>query len=83
MAAYKELNLRAIRLLTPGGVLGTSSCSAHLQEAEFLNVLADAAADAGRTLHVLGRFGAAPDHPERLGFPESRYLKFVLLQALT
>ena len=82
MAAYKELNLRAMRLLAPGGVLGTSSCSAHLQEAEFLNVLADAAADAGRDLHVLGRFGAAPDHPERLGFPESRYLKFVLARAL-
>jgi len=82
MAAYKELNLRAMRLLAPGGVLGSSSCSAHLQEAEFLNVLADAAADAGRELHVLGRFGAAPDHPERLGFPESRYLKFVLLRAL-
>jgi 23S rRNA (cytosine1962-C5)-methyltransferase len=82
MAAYKELNLRALRLLTPDGVLGTSSCSAHLQEAEFLNVLADAAADARRTVHVLGRFGAAPDHPERLGFPESRYLKFVLLQAV-
>jgi 23S rRNA (cytosine1962-C5)-methyltransferase len=81
MAGYKELNLRAMRLLAPGGVLGTSSCSAHLQEAEFLNVLADAAADAGRQLHVIGRHGAAPDHPERLGFPESRYLKFVLLRA--
>ncbi|MFN2322255.1 MAG: class I SAM-dependent rRNA methyltransferase [Trueperaceae bacterium] len=82
MAGYKELNLRALRLLAPGGVLGTSSCSAHLQEAEFLNVLADAAADAGRTVHVLGRWGAAPDHPERLGFPESRYLEFVLLRAV-
>ncbi len=81
LAGYKELNLRAMRLLRPGGVLGSASCSAHLQEAEFLNVLADAAADAGRTLHVLGRFGAAPDHPERLGFPESAYLKFVLLRA--
>ncbi len=82
MAGYKEANLRAMRLLAPGGVLGTSSCSAHLQEPEFLNVLADAAADAGRELHVLGRYGAAPDHPERLGFPESRYLKFVLLRAV-
>lgn len=81
-AGYKELNLRALRLLAPGGVLGTSSCSAHLHEAEFLNVLADAAADAGRTVHVLGRWGAAPDHPERLGFPESRYLEFVLLRAV-
>lgn len=82
MAGYKELNLRALRLLRPGGVLGSASCSAHLQEAEFLNVLADAAADAGRTVHVLGRYGAAPDHPERLGFPESAYLKFALLRAL-
>ncbi len=82
MAGYKELNLRALRLLRPGGVLGSASCSAHLQEADFLNVLADAAADAGRSVHVLGRFGAAPDHPERLGFPESAYLKFALLRAL-
>lgn len=82
LAGYKELNLRALRLLAPGGVLGTATCSAHVQEAEFLNVLADAAADAGRTVHVLGRFGAAPDHPERLGFPESAYLTFVLLRAL-
>jgi 23S rRNA (cytosine1962-C5)-methyltransferase len=82
LAGYKELNLRAMRLLRPGGVLGTASCSAHVQEAEFLNVLSDAAADAGRTMHVLGRFGAAPDHPERLGFPESAYLKFVLLRAI-
>jgi len=82
LAGYKELNLRAMRLLAPGGVLGTATCSAHVQEAEFLNVLADAAADAGRTLHVLGRYGAAPDHPERLGFPESAYLSFVLLQAV-
>jgi 23S rRNA (cytosine1962-C5)-methyltransferase len=82
LAGYKEINLRALRLLAPGGVLGTSSCSAHLHESEFLNVLADAATDAGRTVHVLGRTGAAPDHPERLGFPESRYLKFVLLRAV-
>jgi len=82
LAGYKELNLRAMRLLAPGGVLGTSSCSAHLQEAEFLNVLADAAADAGRTLQLLGRWGAGPDHPQRLGFPESGYLKFVLLRAV-
>lgn len=80
LAGYKELNLRAMRLLAPGGVLGTATCSAHVQEAEFMNVLADAAADAGRTMHVLGRFGAAPDHPERLGFPESAYLSFVLLR---
>ena len=82
LAGYKELNLRALRLLAPNGVLGTATCSAHVQEPEFMNVLADAAADAGRTVHVLGRFGAAPDHPERLGFPESAYLTFVVLRAL-
>lgn len=82
LAGYKELFLRGLRLLAPGGVLGASSCSAHVSEPELLNVLADAAADAGRGAHVLGRWGPAPDHPERLGFPESRYLKFVLLRAV-
>lgn len=82
LAGYKELFLRGVRLLAPGGVLGASSCSAHVSEPELLDVLADAAADAGRTLHVLGRWGASPDHPERLAFPESRYLKFVLLRAV-
>src|SRR5690606_32704975 len=81
-AGYKELNLRAMRLLAPGGVLATSSCSAHLSEFAFLDVLTDAAADAGRAFRVLGRYGPSPDHPERLGFPESRYLKCVMLQAL-
>jgi 23S rRNA (cytosine1962-C5)-methyltransferase len=81
-AAYKELNLRALHLLAPGGVLGTSSCSFHVSDDDFVTMLEDAAADAGRACRVLGRFGAAPDHPERLGFPESRYLTFVLLQAL-
>lgn len=81
-AGYKELNLRAMRLLAPGGVLATSSCSAHLSEFAFLDVLTEAAADAGRAFRVLGRFGPSPDHPERLGFPESRYLKCVMLQAV-
>jgi len=81
-AGYKELNLRALRLLRPGGVLGTSSCSSHVGDADFLIMLEDAAADAGRKARVLARHGAAPDHPERLGFPESAYLTFVVLQAL-
>lgn len=80
--AYKELNLRALRILEPGGVLGTSSCSFHVAPADFDRMLADAAADAGRRVRVLGRWGQAPDHPELLGFPESRYLKFTMLQAL-
>jgi 23S rRNA (cytosine1962-C5)-methyltransferase len=81
-AGYKELNLRALHLLAPGGVLGTSSCSFHVSDDDFVTMLGDAATDAGRACRVLGRFGAAPDHPERLGFPESRYLTFVMLQAL-
>lgn len=80
--AYKELNLRCMAMLAPGGVLGTSSCSFHVSPEGFATILEDAAADAGRTLRVLGRYGAAPDHPELLGFPESRYLKFVMLQAV-
>ena len=78
--AYKELNLRCLKLLAPGGVLGTSSCSFHISAEVFGRILVDAATDAGRTLRVLGRYGASFDHPERLGFPESRYLEFVMLE---
>ena len=80
--AYKELNLRALQLLAPGGVLGTSSCSFHISPTIFADILEDAATDAARDVRVLGRWGAARDHPERLGFPESQYLEFVLLQAV-
>jgi 23S rRNA (cytosine1962-C5)-methyltransferase len=82
MAGYKELNLRAMRLLRPGGVLGTSSCSAHLQEAEFLNVLSDAAADAGRRCTCSGATGRRPITPSASASPRARYLKFVLLRAM-
>jgi 23S rRNA (cytosine1962-C5)-methyltransferase len=81
-AAYKDVQLHAMRLLRPGGILAASSCSFHLSEPAFMNVLTDAATDAGRTFHVVERRGAAPDHVERLGFPESAYLKFVILQAV-
>lgn len=76
---YKEVNLRAMKLLAPGGTLVTSSCSYHMGEEAFLALLADAAADAGRVFRLLERRGQAPDHPERLGFPESRYLKCFVL----
>ena len=58
----------------------TSSCSYNLSEEEFLEVLADAAAGAGTELTVVERRGQAADHPVRLGFPESRYLKCVILR---
>ena len=79
---YKEINLRAIRLLAPGGVLLTSSCSFNLDEVSFEGLVREAAADAGRDAVVLERRGQAADHPVRLGFPEGRYLKcFVLRDA--
>ena len=79
---YKEINVRALRLLAPGGVLVTSSCSYNLDEPSFEGILRDAAADAGRDAIVIERRGQAADHPVRLGFPEGRYLKcFVLRDA--
>jgi 23S rRNA (cytosine1962-C5)-methyltransferase len=79
---YKEINLRAFRLLAPGGVLVTSSCSYNLDEPTFEGLIREAAADAGRDVVVLERRGQAADHPVRLGFPEGRYLKcFVLRDA--
>jgi len=77
---YREINLRALRLLAPNGVLVTSSCSANLDEAAFEEVLVEALRDSGRTATVVARRGQAADHPVLLGFPESRYLKCFLLR---
>jgi 23S rRNA (cytosine1962-C5)-methyltransferase len=77
---YKELNLRALRLLAPGGVLMTSSCSYHLDEPAFAGLLREAADDAGVQALVLERRGQAADHPVRLAFPEGRYLKCHVLR---
>jgi 23S rRNA (cytosine1962-C5)-methyltransferase len=78
MRGYKELNLRAMRLLAPGGTLITCSCSHHVPLADFTEVVAAAAADAGRRVHLLEIRGAAPDHPEILTLPETRYLKCLI-----
>jgi 23S rRNA (cytosine1962-C5)-methyltransferase len=80
--AYEKLNELALRALSPGGWLATASCSSHVREADFLAILATAAARARRELSIAGLFGAGPDHPIRLGFPEGRYLKFALARAL-
>jgi 23S rRNA (cytosine1962-C5)-methyltransferase len=72
---YKEINLRAMQVLRPGGYLVTASCSYHLQEDAFEDLLLDAARDAGRAAQVLERRGAGRDHPVLLGVPETRYLK--------
>jgi 23S rRNA (cytosine1962-C5)-methyltransferase len=79
---YKEINLRALRLLGPGGILVTCSCSQRLTEAAFLELIAQAALDAGRQLRVLERRTQGPDHPILLTVPETHYLKCLILQVL-
>jgi len=80
LRGYKELNLRALRLLRPGGRLLTCSCSFHVGEEEFLDVLRAAAADAARDVRLVEGRGAARCHPARLAFPESSYLKVLVLE---
>jgi 23S rRNA (cytosine1962-C5)-methyltransferase len=80
-AGYKELNLRAIKMLRPGGILVTCSCSFHVSQADFLKVVASAAQDAHRSLRVIEARGAAKDHPVLLNVPETRYLQCMILHA--
>ncbi|OLB23515.1 MAG: SAM-dependent methyltransferase [Acidobacteriales bacterium 13_2_20CM_55_8] len=75
MRGYKELNLRALKMLRPGGVLVTCSCSYHVSEADFTQMLMESAGDLRRPLRVLERRGQSPDHPVLLGVPETAYLK--------
>ncbi len=79
---YKEINLRALRLLGPGGVLVTCSCSHHMSEAALLEVIAEASLDAGRRLRVLERRTQAQDHPILLTVPETHYLKCLILEVI-
>jgi len=78
LRGYKELNLRALRLLAPGGTLITCSCSHHVSLADFTGIVASAATDAGRRVQLLETRAAAPDHPEILTLPETRYLKCLI-----
>jgi 23S rRNA (cytosine1962-C5)-methyltransferase len=80
LRGYKEINLRAIRLLSPGGRLATFSCSYHVDDGAFEATCRDAASDAGVRLRLLERLTQAPDHPTLLTVPETRYLKGLLLQ---
>jgi len=75
---YKELNLRALRLLAPGGTLVTCSCSHHVSLQEFTEIIASAAVDADRRVQLLETHAASPDHPEILTLPETRYLKCLI-----
>jgi 23S rRNA (cytosine1962-C5)-methyltransferase len=79
MGGYKELNLRAMKMLRPGGILVTCSCSFHVSASDFLKVVADAAQDAHKTLRVVEDRGAARDHPVLLNVPETSYLKCLIL----
>jgi 23S rRNA (cytosine1962-C5)-methyltransferase len=81
LAGYKEVNLRAMQLLAPGGLLFTASCSHHVHRGDFFAMLAGAAADSGRRLRLLEIRGAAADHPEIVTIPETGYLKGALLRA--
>ena len=81
--AYKEINLRAIKLLNPGGILVTCSCSYHFSRELMENTLRSAATDAGKMLRVREWRGQARDHPEILTIPETRYLKCAVLECLS
>jgi len=78
LRGYKELNLRALKMLRPGGVLVTCSCSYHVGQADFIEMLADAARDARRTLRLAEVRGQSKDHPILLNVPETAYLKCVI-----
>lgn len=78
MRGYKEMNLRAMKMLRPGGTLVTCSCSHHVPLSEFMDTLRDAASDAKRRVQVMERRGAAPDHPAVMTLPETDYLKCVI-----
>jgi len=80
LRGYKELNLRALKMLRPGGVLVTCSCSYHVSEGDFLDTVASAALDARRTLRLIEKRGQARDHPVLVGVPETSYLKCLILQ---
>jgi len=79
---YKEINLRAMRLLNSGGLLVTSSCSQHIDENAFLNILTRAASNAQRSVQVLEKRTQGKDHPFLLSMPETYYLKCIFLRVL-
>ena len=78
LRGYKELNLRALKMLRPGGVLVTCSCSYHVSETDFLGVVAEAARDSGKNLRILEKRSQAKDHPIIATIPETSYLKCLI-----
>jgi 23S rRNA (cytosine1962-C5)-methyltransferase len=81
LRGYREINLRAMRCLAPGGTLLTASCSFHVRLPEFLAMLTEAAGDSGRRIRLRRVLGQGEDHPELLTIPETGYLKGAVLEA--
>ena len=77
---YKDINLLAIKLLSPGGRLATFSCSGLMEMSLFQKIIADAAEDAKRSAQIIERFGQPADHPVKTSFPEGQYLKGLLIE---
>jgi 23S rRNA (cytosine1962-C5)-methyltransferase len=82
LRGYKEINLRAMKLLNPGGILVSCSCSYHISESMFMDMLTEAARDAGRRVQVVEKRTQGRDHPILLSVPETYYLKCVILRCL-
>jgi 23S rRNA (cytosine1962-C5)-methyltransferase len=82
LRGYKDVNLRALRVLAPGGLLFTASCSFHVGRPEFFEMLRSAAADSGRRVALRAMTGQPSDHPEIMTIPETGYLKGALMEAL-
>ncbi len=82
LRGYREINLRAMRILAPGGTLLTASCSFHVQLPQFLGMLGEAAGDSGRRLTLQQVLGQGEDHPEVLTIPETGYLKGAVVKAV-
>jgi 23S rRNA (cytosine1962-C5)-methyltransferase len=82
MRGYKEINLRALKLLNPGGILITCSCSYHLSEEAFVGLITEAAIDARRRVQLLAKRTQAGDHPVLLGVPETYYLKCIFVRVI-
>lgn len=83
LRGYKDINLQAMRLLAPGGLLFTASCSFHLSRGHFFEMLQDASADSGRAFALRAITGQPLDHPELITVPETGYLKGALLEAMS
>ena len=82
LRGYKEINLRALKMLPPGGILATFTCSHHIDAGLFKSVVVDAAADAKKTIRLVKALTQSPDHPILPAIPESEYLRGLLLEVM-